>query len=383
MRSEPSETYQGRFYDGESAVAHDVVVRCSTTVVVVSAGSDVLATWNYPDLLSPDPLVAGRRARLTHNTAPYARLVVEDPAFSECILDRAPHLSSRAHRRRGLKIVLACMLMAFATVGAGYAFLTFAPSTFAKLMPDSWRHNLGEQVKQILVRGKQVCTDDEGVAALAAMAARLSEKEDNPSQFKIYVYDLSIVNAFALPGGSIVISRQLVEAASGADGVAGVLAHEMGHVIERDSEAQLVRSLGISLLQQVLFGGSTIGDSFGGIAGVLTLMQYTRDAERRADGHAVRILEASGVSPNGLISFFEYIQDKYGSKSEDDEKSDVFSLFSSHPGVKERIGKLKQLETWSATPALTETQWTALKSICASAPDTDKETEGGSPPDEA
>lgn len=368
MRSEPSETFKGRYYDGESAVGHDVTARCSTTVVVISAGSDVLATWSYGDLLSPDPLVSGKRARLSHTTAPYARLVVEEPGFSQCILDRAPQLSSSAHRWRGFKIVLACMLLAVSVIGAGYAFLTFAPSTFAKMIPDGWRYNLGEQVKQVLVHGKDVCTNDAGVAALAAMTARLSEKEEDPDQFKVYVYDLSIVNAFALPGGSIVISRQLIEAANGADGVAGVLAHEMGHVIERDSEAQLIRSLGVSFLQQVLFGGGTVGDSVGGVAGVLTLLRYTREAERRADVHASRIMQQSGVSPAGLISFFEFIQDKYEGKSDDDDTNELQTLFSSHPGAKERIERLKQAEEWPATPALSDAQWAALQGICKSQP---------------
>lgn len=379
MRSEPSETFQGRFYDGESAAAHEVIVRCSTTVVVVSAGSDVLATWSYGDLLSPDPLIAGKRARLSHTTEPYARLVVEDPAFSQCILDRAPQLSSGAHRMRGLKIVLACMFMAVAVVGGGYLFLTFAPGTLAKMIPDTWRNNLGEQVKQILVRGRNVCTSEEGVAALDAMAKRLAANEKNPDQFKIFVYDLSIVNAFALPGGTIVISRQLIEAASGPDGVAGVLAHEMGHVIERDSEAQLIRNLGISFLQQVLLGGGTIGDSVGGIAGVLTLLRYTREAERRADSHAVRIMEESGVDPSGLVDFFAFMQDKYGSKSKDGEKNEFLTLFNSHPGVDERIEKLKQADKWPATPVISDDQWAALQAICNTVP---KATDAGDSKDD-
>jgi predicted Zn-dependent protease len=373
MRSEPSETYPGRYYDGESAAAHEIVVRCSTTVLVVSAGSDVLATWSYSELHSPDPLISGRPARLSHSSAPYARLVVEDPGFSECVLDRAPHLSSSAHRRRGLKIVVACMLLAVCVVAAGYAFLTFAPATFAKMIPDAWRHNLGEQVKQLLVNEDKQCTDPKGVAALDAMTKRLSASEDDPGQFKVFVYDLSIVNAFALPGGTIVISRQLVEAASGADGVAGVLAHEMGHVIERDSEAQLIRNLGISFLQQVLFGSGAIGDSVGGVAGLLTLMRYTREAERQADRHAIRIMEAGGVSLTGLISFFEFIKDKYGGKSDDD--GDLLSLFNSHPGVDERIENLKQTEEWPATPVLSDAQWTALTSVCANLPAAKKEND--------
>ncbi len=366
MRSEPSKTYDGLFYDGESAKAHEAVVRCSTTVIVVSEGANVLATWSYADLISPDPLSAGRRARLTHVSAPYARLVVEDRGFSECVLDRAPQLSKRAHNLQTLKLVMGCMAVAAVFAGIAFLLLTFAPRTVASVMPDEWRLSLGNQVIKTLVGKRKLCTGPAGLHALEAMRKRISAHEANPGQFQVLVYDLAIVNAFALPGGLIVISGKLIEAASGPEGVAGVLAHEMGHVIERDSETQLVRAMGISLLQQVMLGGGQISDSIGGVAGLLALLTYTREAERRADVHAQRIMQATGVQPDGLIKFFEFVKDKYGSKSDDDDGGSLLNLFSTHPGLDERIGKLKALPKWPSTPVINQTQWTDLKSICSS-----------------
>lgn len=381
MHSEPDRAFGGRFYDGESAAAHEADVRCTPTSLVIAKGGDVLAAWSYDGLLSHDPLKAGRAARLTHSSAPYARLMVDEPAFAETIVERAPQLSARAHRLRGLKLVLACMLVAGIFIGAGYLFLTFAPAAFARMMPDAWRDNLGSQVKLLLVRQAEQCTGADAISALAAMRAKLTSRESDPEQFKVLVYDLSIVNAFALPGGTIVISGKLIDAAGGPDGVAGVLAHEMGHVIERDSEAQLVRSLGIQLLQQVLFGGSSFGESVGGLAGLLALMSYSRDAERSADAHAARIMEANGIDPKGLISFFGYIKDRYGGGSDDGKKAEPFSLFSTHPGLNERIETLKALDEWPSASVLTERQWTALKNIC-SAGTSERSSEDAAPMDE-
>ena len=102
---------------------------------------------------------------------------------------------------------------------------------------------------------------------------------------------------------------------------------------------------------------------------MLTLLRYTRDAERRADGHAVRILRASGVSALGLIQFFEYVKDKHGSDTDEDGGGgDIENLFSTHPGVEERIDALRQVGEWPSTPALSETEWQALNAICSALP---------------
>jgi len=365
MPSDIRTSCRGEFFDGASAVAHDVVVRCTATVVEVTEDGTVLAAWSYSDLLSPDPVISGRPVRVTHATAPYARIVVDDTGFADSLLQRAPHLSSKAHKLNTVRVVGACMLVAIAFVAFGYLFLTFAPRSAARVMPDTWRNNLGSQVQQLLVGKHKVCTAPGGVAALEVMKQRLTAHGVEPGQFKVLVYDIPIINAFALPGGTIVISRKLIESSHGAEGVAGVLAHEMGHVIERDSEAQLVRGLGITVLQQLFAGGSGMGDAVGGLAGLLTLVSYTREAERRADRHANAFLEAAAVDPEGLIKFFELIREKQGGSSQNEKKSELGSLFNTHPGLSERIETLREAPKWETRPVLNEQQWAALKSICS------------------
>lgn len=366
MHSDTGAPCRGQYFDGESALAHDVVVRCTATVLEAARAGEVVVAWTYSDLLAPDPVISGRPARITHASAPYARIVVDEPDFADLILQHAPHLSSRAHGLQTAKIVGICMLIAVAFVAISYLFLTYAPRTVAGVMPDSWRKSLGAQVEQLLVGSHAICTAPDGVAALEAIKERLTTHGSDPTQFKVQVYDMPIINAFALPGGTIVISHKLIVSSEGPEGVTGVLAHEMGHVIERDSEAQLVRSLGISVIQQVLFGGSSgMGDAVGGIAGFLTLVSYTREAERRADRHANAFLEAAAVDPDGLIKFFELIKEKQGGASQNRKKSELGSLFSTHPGLTERIETLRDAPKWESQPVLDEQQWTALKEICS------------------
>ena len=126
----------------------------------------------------------------------------------------------------------------------------------------------------------------------------------------------------------------------------------------------MVRVLGMSLVQELLFTGSSrIGEAVSGVAGYLTILSYTRDAERRADGHARAILERAGVDPRGLIRFFEFIKSKTEGSS--DKDAEVFSLFSSHPGLSERIDALKNAPQWQSKPLLSDAEWSALKAICS------------------
>jgi len=374
MPSDIKLDYSGQFFDGQSAAAHNVTVRLSAATLLISGDSGTLADWSYDDLLAPDPVIARNPTRVTHASAPYARLIVDDTSFAGALLERAPQLSAAAARRGTAKIVGFCILGALAVIAGLYAFMSFAPQSMARIMPDAWRGNLGVQIEKMLVRSAKKCTGAEGVAALNKIDQRLRTATPEGETFRIAVYDLPIINAFALPGGKIVFSGKLIAKASGPDAVAGVMAHEMGHVIERHSEAQMVRVLGLTLAQELLFAGSSnIGGAATSLAGYLTILSYTRDAERQADDHAKAILEKAGVDSKGLITFFELIksttEDKTKSSTEaktnDSSSGQGTSLFSTHPGLSERIEVLKNAPKWQSTPILTDAEWQALKAICS------------------
>ncbi|MDO9434251.1 M48 family metallopeptidase [Hydrogenophaga sp.] len=111
-------------------------------------------------------------------------------------------------------------------------------------------------------------------------------------------------NAFALPGGFMVITDDLVALLNDQpDAIVGVLAHEHGHVQNRDGLDMLVRASLVSALV-----GVVLGDASGFLATVpatLATQAYSRDAERRADAHAARLLHRSGISPSVMVVFFE------------------------------------------------------------------------------
>ena len=178
--------------------------------------------------------------------------------------------------------------------------------------------------------------------ALAAQSARSS------LAYRFKVVNTSEINAFALPGGFIYLNRGLIEAADNEDELAGVLAHEIAHVVARHGAEQVQRAayanLGLSVLGSILGNGTgaQIGKVAAEMATAGTFMRFTRDAEREADRLGAENVVVAGHDPRGMITFFE----KLGALR-DGQANAVERFFASHPDPTERIANIEDLLTSS------------------------------------
>jgi predicted Zn-dependent protease len=140
-----------------------------------------------------------------------------------------------------------------------------------------------------------------------------------------------------------------------------VIAHELGHVANRHSEAQLIRAVGLQLMLSLASGG-TGGNQLGEMAGVLTILRYSRVAEEEADNSAQQTLSQAAIDPLGLKRFFEKIQKLEGASS-----SGIFdnlaSMISTHPLTEDRIAAIKPLQGQPRV-VLSAEDWQALRGIC-------------------
>ena len=166
------------------------------------------------------------------------------------------------------------------------------------------------------------------------------------------------MNAFAAPGGFIVIFNGLLKAARSPDEVAGVLAHEMGHVIERHGAEALVRTVGLSLIFQIFVGDASGLVGLGAAAGQLLLeLSYSRGDEAEADATAVTALVAADIRRNGLADFFARLD------REAEDQSEEFALLSSHPLNSDRVEAIRKAPVGGGR-AMSVSAWRALKTIC-------------------
>ncbi|MEN9868493.1 MAG: hypothetical protein RL748_4083, partial [Pseudomonadota bacterium] len=177
-------------------------------------------------------------------------------------------------------------------------------------------------------------------------------------------------NAFALPGGQVVIHSGLILKARNADEVLGVLGHEIAHVEQQHSVQNLIASAGAYLVVSALFGDVTgLTAVLVNSAPMLLAQSYSRHFEEEADEVGMSYLHLAGINPQGLISFFESLvkeEEKQWRKIENDQTREAakvgLQFLSTHPATEKRIANLKQLlaqqkpQSWhdfgSAFPAL-------------------------------
>jgi predicted Zn-dependent protease len=146
-------------------------------------------------------------------------------------------------------------------------------------------------------------------------------------------------NAFALPGGRIVITDDLVSLVGAReDVVVGVLAHEYGHVKGRHGVRMVAQA---ALLRMAT--GLLLGDFSAVLAAAPALLgeqAYSRDFEREADAESVRVMKAAGLSPAAMVSFFEKLAEKQLGSG-----SGLGIAFASHPADAERVDFFKRAAT--------------------------------------
>ena len=354
-----------QYYDGESARIQNVDVKEDGVNLTFSGADTGYTSWNIKGLHAIDPPAPGQPYRLTHEDKPGARLIIRDETFIKSLVARSSHLKG-GYSTRDVAHIVGWTVGGLLTVfGIGYFTMTFLPDKVAHVLPNSWRVRVGDQMEAAMVSGSKVCHSTAGDAALSAMIGRMAEGTPDLPAIGVHVYDMPVLNAFAVSGGSIILTRELLDKADGPDELAGVLAHEIGHVAHLHPEAQLVRLTGMQVLASV-FTGSNGGDMTTNMAFMATALRFTREAEAEADAYARETMVKAAIDPIGLKTFFEKILKIEGDHKDSNAAiSGLGGIFSTHPGTEERIKEIQPLPAGVVTrPSLDAVQWKALKEIC-------------------
>ncbi len=97
---------------------------------------------------------------------------------------------------------------------------------------------------------------------------------------------------------------------------------------------------------------------------MLTILRYTRSAEREADEIAIELMKKAKIDPNGLANFFKVVKKQTGENDKKDG-SGYFSMLRTHPSLDERIERIRKLKIGATTPSLSKEDWESLKKICS------------------
>ena len=156
--------------------------------------------------------------------------------------------------------------------------------------------------------------------------------------YTFYVVNSDVVNAFSLTGGYVYINRGVIERADNVSQLVGVMAHEIGHVVERHGVEQAQRAQNANTALSILYGvlmrrnPSTVERAGIQVGGTAVFAGYSREAEREADRDAITYMIKSGYNPHGLPQFFAKMVSE-----QQRQPSKVEQWFATHPLTQERI----------------------------------------------
>lgn len=357
-------SYPGTFNDGLTAARRDVAVTLDAGGLRIAEpeGPEV-AVWPYEELRLVEEVLSGRPLRLKRGVAGAARLSVADHRLLAELGPRAPGLRARDRARIGGLGLAAAGLAGIALLaGVLWVALPWAARMAAAAIPVSWEEALGDQARDQLVevfsmlgdKAPRFCEDAGGGAALERLVARLAAVSETPYRFRVEVLDIDVPNAFALPGGRIVLFQGLIESAEAPEEVAGVLAHEMGHVTHRHATQIMLQTLGVSALFDLMLGDAGV---MGGVGETLLRLSYTREAEAEADTAALDLLSGAGIRSDGLSRFFQRMSEDQG------DMSGPFQILSTHPSSEARA-RLFAEAGGAGGPGMSADDWRALRGFC-------------------
>lgn len=172
----------------------------------------------------------------------------------------------------------------------------------------------------------------------------LTGTENTGVQYKFYVVDSEMVNAFALPGGYVYVTRGLMALANSEAELAGVMAHEIGHVTGRHSAERYSRGVVTGLGAAVLGAAIDNPDAARAInvGSDLYLKSYSRDQEYESDMLGVRYLSRAGYDPFAMASFLNSLQQESTLESQESGQSGPPDFFSTHPNTGDRVSRAAQ-----------------------------------------
>jgi predicted Zn-dependent protease len=257
----------------------------------------------------------------------------------------------------GASITITIAAIVFA-LGPG---LRWATDTAVDALPIEFESEVaGSFVDSGLVRGAS--KDPEVIAALARIALLLPDAADART-YRIHLVEDTLLNAFALPGGTIVINRGMMDRLRDESELFAVLGHEAGHVRKRHFLKRVARQLGLAAGAALLLGDAGgVTSVIAGTGKELVQLGHGRAAEEEADDEGLATLRRLRLDQQGMVRLLGHL------KAADKGVGRTPEFISTHPSADRRIARVQEaLAALPAAPAgpqdrvLTDAEWAALK----------------------
>ncbi|MDR1679488.1 MAG: M48 family metallopeptidase [Prevotellaceae bacterium] len=348
------QTFTARYSNGQSSrlYAAEISFRPQALLITYTDdyGTQQTRLWHLNEI-NTDRFGYSFEYKLTYGKFPFESIEV-DEAFFNSFHAQYPQikLSNRnieIIRRKTWRTIAVAFTVVAVFCSLVYFFVIPAVAdSVAMAIPVSVETQLGEKIyRQNML---PFTVEDEQTKLVNDYYAQLGVESEYPVQITVVNYDE--VNAFAMPGGHIVVFSGMLDRMNRHEELAGVLAHEYAHIHYRHSLRTIVRSLANYAIISIVIGDVS------GISGLilenadnLRALQYSRELEKQADEYAFSLLREKGINPQGMIWLFETLQRL---QEHSEINVTIPEFMSSHPDTKNRIEAMKMLlETEPFTPA--------------------------------
>ena len=270
---------------------------------------------------------------------------------------RRAHAVSRAWILSALVLLGALAALALLLAGRSGTLVDAA----VRRVPVAWERQLGDRIAAELVAGARVRRGGAASRAVSELGATLASRVQSPYALRWLLVDDPQINAMALPGGTVVVYTGLLRAAESPEELAGVLAHEVQHVVRRHSLRALVQSLGWRAALSVAVGGAgELGRDVAAVVENLGGLRFSRQQETEADLEGVRLLQRAGIDAEGLARFFERLAREPGG---------VPAFLSTHPSSRDRAQRIRALASASPPAAPLAYDWLAVRAELGALPE--------------
>jgi predicted Zn-dependent protease len=358
---------QAAYFDGLRPLRRLAALRLEPQALVLSVDGGPEFRWGYGSIRLDDADGTTRRLHREESGARTGEILeLEAGPFADELMRRCPSLSGAAEERRRTRAkVLGWSLAAIVSIAAIIFYgVPALASRLAVLVPWSTEVAIGNAVEGQIIREMsrgtpRICSarkDAPGTRALTTLVERLAAHAALPGPLDVKVIDSRVENAFALPGGKIVFMRALIEKAESADEVAGVLAHEMGHVANRDAMRGIIHAGGISFLIGTLLGDFTGAGALVIASRYLLTSRHSRSVESQADTFAIDVMSKAGGDVRALGRFLRRVAETKGERQ--------LELLLTHPVTADRVAEIERRAGPPVRPILSREEWLALKAIC-------------------
>lgn len=358
-------SYKGWYFDGQQPVRNPAALELEAQSLTIHTSTPEPIVWPYTQLRIAAKGGHGEPARIEKIGGAIGEYVaVPEGNFVEALRQHTPNLPGFEESILPVEgwpaVLLTCSVIALLAAGMYFWGVRWLAGAAAGFMPRAAEERLGRAVRNILSPEATRCSDASLAQALKPVMERLATAAGNAYRFDVVYAANTMPNAFAAPGGYITVFTGILHLADSPEELAGVLAHEMQHVLRKHSTRAIARALSVRvLLSMMTFDSSGTPAALEAVASLANL-SYDREAEEEADLLSIPLLVKAGISPEGLPSMLRKLRTTL--------PFEMNTYLSSHPDTLQRVDRLVaeiRQHRYEAKPLMTREEWLRIRNLCS------------------